>query len=113
MTGAFSGMEYPHWLMVAGAILVMLGIIGLAFRQRLAPIERTEVANRNEQRQSDFETQITQANRKAKLAEQTKGRWADKPKPPLGEHGDRLDQTDSTSALEAAKAHERAKGEER
>ena len=77
MRDALSAMEYPHWLIVVGAILVVFGIIGLAFRQRLAPIERTEVANRNEQRQSDFETQITQANRKAKLAEQTRQRWAD------------------------------------
>jgi hypothetical protein len=26
-------MEYPHWLMVAGAILVVVGFIGLAFHQ--------------------------------------------------------------------------------
>jgi hypothetical protein len=24
-------MEYPHWLMVAGAVLVVLGFIGFAF----------------------------------------------------------------------------------
>jgi hypothetical protein len=24
-----SAMEYPHWLMVAGAVLVVLGFIGL------------------------------------------------------------------------------------
>jgi hypothetical protein len=28
-----SAMQYPHWLMVAGAILVVAGFIGLAFRQ--------------------------------------------------------------------------------
>jgi hypothetical protein len=28
-----SGMQYPHWLMVAGAVLVVLGFIGFAFRQ--------------------------------------------------------------------------------
>jgi hypothetical protein len=28
-----STMQYPHWLMVAGAVLVALGFIGLAFRQ--------------------------------------------------------------------------------
>jgi hypothetical protein len=28
-----STMEYPHWLMVAGAVLVVLGFIGFAFRQ--------------------------------------------------------------------------------
>jgi hypothetical protein len=26
-----SAMEYPHWLMVAGAVLVVLGFIGVAF----------------------------------------------------------------------------------
>jgi hypothetical protein len=26
-------MEYPHWMMVAGAVLVVLGFIGLVFRQ--------------------------------------------------------------------------------
>ncbi len=25
--------EYPHWMMMAGAILVALGFIGLAFRK--------------------------------------------------------------------------------
>jgi hypothetical protein len=33
MMDALSAMEYPHWLMVAGAILVALGFIGLGFRQ--------------------------------------------------------------------------------
>ncbi len=28
-----SGMQYPHWLMVAGAALVMLGFIDYAFRK--------------------------------------------------------------------------------
>jgi hypothetical protein len=26
-----SAMEYPHWLIVAGAVLVVLGIVGVAF----------------------------------------------------------------------------------
>jgi hypothetical protein len=26
-------MQYPHWLMVAGAVLVVLGFIGFPFRQ--------------------------------------------------------------------------------
>jgi hypothetical protein len=26
-------MQFPHWLMVAGAILVIVGFIGFAFRQ--------------------------------------------------------------------------------
>jgi hypothetical protein len=31
--GLFSGMQYPHWTIVAGAILLVLGFIGFAFRQ--------------------------------------------------------------------------------
>jgi hypothetical protein len=27
-------MEYPHWLLVAGVVLVVLGFIGLALRQK-------------------------------------------------------------------------------
>jgi hypothetical protein len=34
MTDALSAMEYPHWLMVAGAVLLMLGLIGLAYHRR-------------------------------------------------------------------------------
>ena len=30
MTNAFSSMEYPHWLIVAGAALLILGFIGRA-----------------------------------------------------------------------------------
>jgi hypothetical protein len=33
MTDAFSAMEYPHWLMAAGAVLVVIGFLGLAFRR--------------------------------------------------------------------------------
>jgi hypothetical protein len=33
-------MEYPHWLMVAGAVLVVAGLIGLAFHKNYAePVE--------------------------------------------------------------------------
>jgi len=82
MRDALSAMQFAHWLIVAGAILVLLGFIGLAFRRRMAPLESTEVANRNEQRRSEFGAEIAQANRKAKLAEQTKDRWANEAKPP-------------------------------
>ena len=74
-------MEYPHWLIVAGAILAVLGLIGLAIRQRKsAEVKLPEMANENEQGRSRFEAELTQlqANRRAKLAEQTRGRWANK-----------------------------------
>jgi hypothetical protein len=76
MTDASSAMGYSHWLLVAGAILVVLGFIGLAFRQRLAPVGPTEIAN--EQGPPELKPEIAQAHRKAKLAEQTKSRWANK-----------------------------------
>jgi hypothetical protein len=28
-----SAMQYPHWLMITGAALVVVGFIGFAFRQ--------------------------------------------------------------------------------
>jgi hypothetical protein len=40
-----SAMEYPHWLIVAGAVLVVIGFFGLAFRRH----EPTEM-NANEKR---------------------------------------------------------------
>ena len=82
MTNAFSSMEYPHWLIVAGAVLLVLGFIGLAFRQRKgAEAKLNEMANGNERGRSEFDAELAQtqaANRKAKLAEQTRQRWADK-----------------------------------
>ena len=37
--------EYPHWMMMAGAIFVALGFIGLAFRQnRNGPVSESSQA---------------------------------------------------------------------
>ena len=46
MTNAFSSMEYPHWLIVAGAVLLMLGFVGLALRQRAVEAELNDMASR-------------------------------------------------------------------
>ena len=80
MTSAFSSMEYPHWLMIAGAVLVVLGFVGqLIFRQREdAAAETNETANGNEQGRSELEdepVQTQETNRTAKLAEQARERW--------------------------------------
>ena len=77
MTNAFSSMEYPHWLIVAGAVLLMLGFVGLALRQRAVEAELNDMASE----QSEFEAELAQtqgADRKAKLEEQKRDRWADK-----------------------------------
>ena len=61
MANAFSSMEYPHWLIVAGAVLLVLGFIGLAFRQRKgAEAKLNEGANGNEQGRSEFDAELAQ-----------------------------------------------------
>jgi hypothetical protein len=32
-------MQYPHWLMIGGAVLVALGFVGFAFRQNKNVVE--------------------------------------------------------------------------
>jgi hypothetical protein len=34
-----SALQYPHWLMVAGAIFILLGFIGFVFRQNKNVVE--------------------------------------------------------------------------
>jgi hypothetical protein len=68
-------MGYPHWLIVAGAILVVLGFIWLAHRRRNgAEAKLREWRMGNEQLRSQREAELTQKQRKAKRAEQTKDR---------------------------------------
>jgi hypothetical protein len=78
MTNAFSSMEYPHWLMVAGAVLLVLGFIGMALRQSVAQDEFKEMATGAEEEQSESEAELAQtqaADRKERLAEQRTERW--------------------------------------
>jgi hypothetical protein len=80
----FSTMEYPHWLIVTGALLVVLGSVGLGLSRSagaeaerpIADIEPTEKANEIEQGPPEFLSAQVRATRKAKLAEQTRDRWA-------------------------------------
>jgi hypothetical protein len=79
MTNAFSSMEYPHWLIVAGALLLILGFVGLALRQRGVEAELSDIAS--DQNSSEPEAELTQApdaDREAKLAEQKRDRWGEK-----------------------------------
>ena len=68
-------MEYPHWLIVAGAILLILGLFGLASRQR-GEADLGDTASDKEP--SEPEADLTQAaiyERTAK--EKRRARWAD------------------------------------
>ena len=42
---ALSSIEYPHWLMIAGVLLLILGFVGLALRQRGVEAEPLAIAN--------------------------------------------------------------------
>jgi hypothetical protein len=80
MTNAFSSMEYPHWLIVAGAVLLVLGFVGLALRKRGVEAE-LNVVSAHDQGRSESEAELTQtqaADRKGKLEEQKRDRWAKK-----------------------------------
>lgn len=75
MTG-LSSIEYPHWLMIAGVLLLMLGIVGLALRHRA--IEAEPLASANDQGPSEPEADLNEVevyNRTAK--EKRKDRWAE------------------------------------
>jgi hypothetical protein len=48
MTDALISIEYPHWLIIAGAILSMLGLVGLALRPRSFEADPSDIANDQE-----------------------------------------------------------------
>jgi hypothetical protein len=77
MTDAFSSMEYPHWLIVAGAVLLMLGFFGLALRQRGVEADPSDKAT--DQEPSEPEAVLTQEEVYERTAkEKRRARWADK-----------------------------------
>jgi hypothetical protein len=43
-SSVISGMEYPHWLMAAGGVMVVVGFVGLAFQKNAEPVEGREIA---------------------------------------------------------------------
>ena len=62
--------EYPHWMMMAGAIFVALGFIGLAFRQNRNPAvnesSRTREFTPTERLKAMRESASADSQRKAK-----------------------------------------------
>jgi hypothetical protein len=73
---ALSSIEYPHWLMIAGALLLVLGFTGLAWGQRgLAESH----AHAREQAAPEAEAEVDKVeiyNRTAK--EKRRDRWAER-----------------------------------
>jgi len=72
-----SSIEYPHWLMIAGALLLVLGFFGMASRQRGAVAESHAMASDREPSEPEADlNQVEVYNRKAK--EKRKDRWAER-----------------------------------
>jgi hypothetical protein len=87
MSNAFTSMGYPHWLVVAGATLLLLGLIGLAFRHWVAepPLEqKTTSPDRPWLSEAEL-AQVEVVDRKAGLADRAKERWAKADKKPPSE----------------------------
>jgi hypothetical protein len=77
MTNVLSSMGYPHWLIIAGAILLMLGFAGLALRQ--ASLETHANDRTNDQEPSEPETDLTPTEAYERAAkEKRKARWAER-----------------------------------
>jgi hypothetical protein len=76
MTNAFSSMEYPHWLIIAGAVLLMLGLVGLALRPRSVEADPSDMTNDREP--SEPEADLTPAEVYERAAkEKRRARWAE------------------------------------
>jgi len=74
---ALSSIEFPHWLMIAGALLLILGFVGLALRQRGVEAEPDSVASDQEPSEPEADLDPVEAyNRTAK--EKRRNRWAER-----------------------------------
>ena len=77
MTTALSSMEYPYWLMIAGAFLLMLGLAGIALRPRSVEAEPNAIASEQEPTEPEADLdQVEVYNRTAK--EKRRDRWAER-----------------------------------
>jgi hypothetical protein len=74
---ALPSIEYPHWLLIAGVLLLMLGFVGLALRQRGVVAEPLAIASDQEPSEPEADLdQVEVYNRTAK--ENRKDRWAER-----------------------------------
>jgi hypothetical protein len=74
---ALSSIEYPHWLMIAGALLLILGFIGLALRLGGPEAEPDAIAGEQETPEPEADLdQVEVYNRTAK--KKRRDRWAER-----------------------------------
>jgi hypothetical protein len=77
MTNVLSAMGYPHWLIIAGAILSMLGFVGLALRQRSLETHPNDMTHDQESSESEAHLTPTEVYERA-AKEKRKARWAER-----------------------------------
>ena len=76
MTNTFSSMEYPHWLIIAGAILLMLGLVGLGLRSRSVEADPGDMTNDEEPSAPEVDLTPVEAYESA-AKEKRRARWAE------------------------------------
>jgi len=76
MTDAFSSMGYPHWLIVAGAALLMVGFVGLALRKRGLETHPNDMTKDQEPSEPEADLTPTEAYERA-AKDKRKARWAE------------------------------------
>lgn len=62
-----AAMEYPHWMIVAGALFIVLGFIGLAFRRKRDPEPEEEPTAKKQVPQDRPEERDRRANSRSFL----------------------------------------------
>lgn len=75
---ALSSIDYPHWLIIAGVTLLVLGCVGLALRQRAAGAELlADLSDEGLYAPEPEPNEVERYNRMAKV--KRRERWADAP----------------------------------
>ena len=70
-------MEYPHWLIIAGAILLMLGLVGLALRPRSIEADPSDMTNDQEPSEPEADQTAAEVYERA-AKEKRRARWAER-----------------------------------
>jgi hypothetical protein len=73
-----TALEFPHWLMIAGVLLLLLGLVGFAVRQRSVQAEPTPFSSDDELLGPEEDLTPAEIYRRT-AKEKRKARWADGP----------------------------------
>ena len=71
-------MGYPHWLILAGMFLLIVGFVGLAARKRVAEAEVNDTTSGQQPSEPEAEFTQTDDNRKSRPEERSRDRWTDR-----------------------------------